>query len=176
MQTPNTFEPEFDALYESFLENKKGKELLKLDGISPDKIDVGEMSHKYFTEKLSDTSVDMNANANEELSANNYQAEVTKGILKLEGYYLLWRYMKKRFGLERANEALSSIWRGDIYFHDTGGQGMQIPYCFAFSTTPIMLEGRPYGQLYSTPPKRSDSFMAQVIETCMDMSQEFAGA
>jgi len=171
-----TFEKEFDELYESFANSQEGLQLLDLDGISPRKIDVGQMSHDYFTKRLADSSVDMNANANEELSANNYQSEVTKGVLKLEGYYLLWRYSKKRFGLKRANKLMSAIWDGDLYFHDASGHGIQIPYCFAFSTSPLMHEGRPYGQLYSIAPKRADSFMAQAIEVCMDLSQEFAGA
>ena len=176
MRLSATFEKEFDDLYESFCATPQGLKLLDLDGVSPCKIDVGLMSHRYFTENLADTSVDMNANANEELSANNYQAEVAKGILKLEGYYLIWRYSRKRFGLDRANKLISAIWNGDLYFHDASGHGVQVPYCFAFSTTPLMHEGRPYGQLHSVPPKRADSFMAQVIEVCMDLSQEFAGA
>lgn len=176
MQFNITFEPEFDQLYESFLTDPVKKQYLELDGISPDKLDVGAMSYRYFTLRLADSSVDMNANANEELSANNYQAEVVKGLLKLEGYYLIWKYMKKRFGLERANEAISAIWEGKLYFHDASGHGVQVPYCFAYSTTNIMLEGRPYGQLHSLPPKRSDSFMAQVTEVTMDLSQEFMGA
>jgi ribonucleoside-triphosphate reductase len=176
MQYNVTFEKGFDELYTNYSSDPNGLKLLELEGISPEKIDVGAMSHKYFTQRLADTSVDMNANANEELSANNYQAEVTKGLLKLEGYYLLWKYTKKRFGLARANRAMKAIWDGILYFHDASGHGIQVPYCFAYSTTPIMLEGRPYGQLHSAPPKRSDSFVAQVIETTMDLSQEFVGA
>lgn len=169
-----TFEPEFDVLYKEALE--KYPELLAVEGISPKKIDVGQMSHNYFTTRLAEVSVDKNANANEELSANNYQAEVTKGTLKLEGYYLIWRYAKKRFDVDYANRLLKAIWTGDLYFHDASGHGVQIPYCFAYSTDKIMIEGRPYGQLQSLPPKRADSFMAQVIETTMDLSQEFVGA
>ncbi|MTV50905.1 anaerobic ribonucleoside-triphosphate reductase [Heliobacillus mobilis] len=176
MKISLTFEPGFDTLYQKFAKDPIGLRMLELEGISPNKVDVGQMSHDYFTKRLADASVDQNANSNEELSANNYQAEVTKGILKLEGYYLLWRYSKKRFGLHRANKLISAIWRGELYFHDSSGQGIQIPYCFAFSTANLMVEGGPYGQLRSLPPKRSDSFMAQVTEVVMDLSQEFAGA
>ncbi|MBC9786664.1 anaerobic ribonucleoside-triphosphate reductase, partial [Heliobacterium chlorum] len=167
MKISLTFEPGFDTLYQKFAKDPVGLKMLELEGISPNKVDVGQMSHDYFTKRLADASVDQNANSNEELSANNYQAEVTKGILKLEGYYLLWRYSKKRFGLHRANKLISAIWRGELYFHDSSGQGIQIPYCFAFSTANLMAEGRPYGQLRSLPPKRSDSFMAQVTEVVM---------
>lgn len=176
MRMTATFEKGFDTLYYKFANDPVGSRLLHLDGISPRKVDVGQMSHDYFTKKLADASVDTNANANEELSANNYQAEVTKGILKLEGYYLLWRYSKKRLGTRRANELLNAIWRGELYFHDASGFGIQVPYCFAYSTAPLMIEGRPYGQLHSTTPNRSDSFVAQVIETTMDLSQSFVGA
>ncbi|MZP28662.1 anaerobic ribonucleoside-triphosphate reductase [Heliobacterium undosum] len=176
MKLSLTFEPGFHRLYQKFANDPIGLKLLELEGISPNKVDVGQMSHDYFTKRLADTSVDQNANSNEELSANNYQAEVTKGILKLEGYYLLWRYSKKRFGLHRANQMLSAIWRGELYFHDSSGQGIQVPYCFAFSTSNLMIEGRQYGQLHSLPPRRSDSFVAQVTEVVMDLSQEFAGA
>ncbi len=176
MQVKFTFEEDFDMLYEYFNNNSITKGLLKLDGISEEKTDIGIMSQKYFTKKLSEASIDMNANANEELSANNYHTEITKGILKLEGYYLLWRYVKKNFGEKRATELLSSIWAGEVYFHDASGYGISVPYCFAYSTQNLMFGGRPYGQLHSLPPKRADSFISQVIETTMDLSQEFVGA
>ena len=87
---------------------------------------------------------------------------------------LIHRYAEKRFDTDYADDLLSAIIDGDLYFHDP--TKIQIPYCFAYSTQFIMLDGRPYGQLHSVPPTRSDSFMAEVIETTMDLSQEFAGA
>lgn len=169
-----TFSETFDRLYESFMSFPKGEKLLKLEGVHPEQLDVGNMSHKYFTDEVCNMSVDANANSNEENSYNNYFAEITKGLHKIEGYYLLHRYAEKRFDTDYADDLLSSIIDGDLYFHDP--TKIQIPYCFAYSTQFIMLEGRPYGQLHSVPPTRSDSFMAEVIETTMDLSQEFAGA
>jgi ribonucleoside-triphosphate reductase len=174
MQINLTFEPEFDQLYNNYALTDKRAQLLELEGISRDKLDVGKMSYAYFTKKLADITVDQNANANESTSPNNYSAEVVKGIMKIEGYYLLWKYSKKRYGLRVANKLIRVIWDGDLYFHDP--TGIQLPYCWAFSTTPLMVEGRPYGQLQSLPAKRADSFIAQVIETTMDLSQEFVGA
>lgn len=174
MQINLTFEPEFDNLYNNYNLTPERSELLHLEGISRPKLDVGAMSHDYFTKKLSDVTVDQNANANEEASPHNYSAEVVKGVMKLEGYYLLWRYAKRRYGLRIANKLIRAIWDGDLYFHDP--TGIQSPYCWAFSTNILMLEGRPYGQLHSLPPKRADSFIAQVIECTMDLSQQFVGA
>lgn len=176
MRAEFTFDEHFNDLYESYHSTEVGRSLLEIEGISRDCLDIGSMSKRYFTKNQADMSVDQNANANEEISVNNYAAEITKGLLKLEGYYLLWHYAKKRFGVERADELIESIWQGDVYFHDASGPAIQQPYCFSYSTAILMAEGRPYGQLQSLPPKRSDSFIAQVIECTMDMSQDFAGA
>lgn len=169
-----TFSETFDRLYNSFMEFPIGEKLLKLEGIHPSQLDVGQMSHKYFTDEACNFTIDNNANTNEENSYNNYFAEITKGLHKIEGYYLLHRYAEKRFDTDYADELMESIIVGSLYFHDP--TKIQIPYCYAYSTQFIMLEGRPYGQLHSVPPTRSDSFMAEVIETTMDLSQEFAGA
>jgi len=171
-----TLDKEFDELYRSYKNSDFGHRLLAMDGIAPEQLDVGAMSRKYYTQATADVSVDTNANANENVSINNYASEVTKGLLKLEGYYLLYHYAQKRFGSQRAMELIEAIWDGDVYFHDSSGPQIQQPYCFSYSTTMVMLEGRPYGQLKSMPPKRSDSFIAQVIEMTMDLSQDFAGA
>ena len=74
-----TFSETFDRLYESFMSYPKGEKLLKLEGIHPEQLDVGNMSHKYFTDEVCNMSVDANANSNEENSYNNYFAEITKG-------------------------------------------------------------------------------------------------
>lgn len=169
-----TFSETFDRWYNAYLESEVEEKLLKLEGIHPDQLDIGQMSHKYFTDEACNFTVDNNANTNEENSYNNYFAEITKGLHKLEGYYLLHRYAEKRFDTDYADILMDAIVEGDLYFHDP--TKIQIPYCYAYSTQFIMLEGRPYGQLKSVAPNRSDSFMAEVIETTMDLSQEFAGA
>jgi ribonucleoside-triphosphate reductase len=176
MLIETTFSEDYDNLYNKFNQNEHGKKLLDIDGISRRCLDVGSMSHAYFTQNLSNVTIDNNANADEGISPNNYGSEIVRGIQKLEGYYLIHRYATKRFDLKRANELLRSIWLGDVYFHDSSGIGVQQPYCFAASTTMIMLEGRPYGNLHSLPPKHSESFIGQCIEFTMDLSQAFVGA
>ena len=174
MRTQQTFTEDFDDIYANYNDTEKGKELLRLEGISRDYLDIGIMSKNYFTKHIPDFSTDANANANEGISQNNYSSEIVKGVSKLDGLFLLFHYAKKRFGRSRATELVKAIIRGDVYFHDS--TKVQVPYCFAFSTSILMTEGRNYGQLKSLPPKRSDSFGANVSELCMDLSQEFAGA
>lgn len=172
----NGYEKEFMDLYKEFENNEIGNKFLELEGISSDKINPVIMSERYFNKRLADISVDQNANANESISPNNYQSEVTKGSLKLVGYHLLWQRAKNKLGLERANELMKKIWTKDYYFHDASAHGIQTIYCLAFSTYSIMLEGRPYGQLKSLAPKRADSFIGQVIEAIMDISNVVMGA
>ena len=171
-----TLSHEFDCLYDSINETIYGAKILDIDGISGRCLDVGSMSHAYFTQNLSNVTIDNNANADEGISPNNYGSEIVRGIQKIEGYYLLHRYATKRFDVKRANDLLKSILLGDVYFHDASGIGIQQPYCFAMSTSMIMIEGRPYGSLHSLPPKRADSFIAQTAEVVMDNSQIFCGA
>lgn len=175
MQIVLDLDKEFNDLYYSFLK-RMGKPMLKLEGIDKEQLDITTMSYNYFTKNLTEVSIDNNANIDNNKSPSNYMTEIVKGLLKLEGYYLIWKYAKKRFGLEKANELIWSIWSGDLYFHDSSGVRNQMYYCCAFSTTHLMHEGRRYGQLHSLPPKRADSFISQVIESTMDLSQEFAGA
>ena len=169
-----TFSDTFDNWYNNYVNNKQGASLLRAEGIHPEQLDIGNMSHQYFIKEACDMTIDANANSNEEHNYNNYYAEITKGLHKLEGYYLLFRYAEKRFSVEYAEDLLDAVVQGDLYFHDP--TKIQIPYCYAYSTQFIMMYGRPYGQLHSVPPKRSDSFMAEITETTMDLSQEFAGA
>lgn len=174
MRIQTTFDPDFEELYNYYNVTEKGKALLDIEGISRNALDIGVMSQKYFTNNVSDISLDANSNSNDEISHNNYSAEIVKGLSKLNSYYLLHEYSRKRFGLERANELMKAVFNSSVYFHDASST--QIPYCMAYSTSFIMNEGRKYGQLHSLPPKRAHSFIAQVIETTMDLSQNFAGA
>lgn len=176
MQINLSFDKDFDKLYDEYKQSDNGMQLLKIEGIDPDSLDIALMSKRYFTDLLPDVSIDTNANANEGIAPSNFIAEIPKGQLKLDNYYLLWYYARKRFSIKRANELMKAIWDGDIYFHDSSGAGVNVPYCFAFSTAVIMTEGRPYGQLHSLPPKRADSYIAQVTEVCMDLSNNYVGA
>ncbi len=174
MQITETFEPEFDQLYQSYLKTETGRKLLQIEGIAPEHLDIGVMSKNFFTKNISDVSVDANANRDDGLSPSCHMSEITKGLGKIEGYYLLYHYARKRFGKERADELLNAVIQGDVYFHDS--TNINVPYCKSFSTSTIMVSGRPYGPLKSVPPKRARSFVAQVIEVCMELSQSFAGA
>lgn len=166
----------FSKLYNKWNGTDRGKKFLELIGISRDKLDIVSMSKLYFSRTNEDRTIDVNANVGRITSPNNYQAEVFKGLTKLNGLYLLWEHMSKKRGEETANRAISGIINGDYYFHDLTSSGVMVPYCFAWASNHVMLGGRKYGQLSSKVPKRSDSFIAVCIESIFDMAQEQMGA
>lgn len=161
---------------EDFVElyNSTDEVLLKFEGIAPQNLDVFSMANKYTDTKLVDMSIDGNANAHEKKSYGNYITEISKGWLKLLGYYRLYQQVKKEFSPEKAKKLLTAILKGDLYFHDS--TSIEVPYCWAYSTYFILAEGCKWGQLHSFRPKNRRSFLDQVREVTIEISQEIAGA
>lgn len=168
------YDPEFTDLYNKFNASDRRKDFLHLSGISRNDLDFCTMSKEFFTMETPDMSVDPNANIGRNKSFNTYTNEIFKGAMRLNGYYLLWNGLKKEFSLEVANKLTSETITGLYYPHDL--TKWTIPYCIGVSTYNMMTQGRPFGDLHSKPPKRTDSYISQVIETTMDLSQNFAGA
>jgi ribonucleoside-triphosphate reductase (formate) len=148
--------------------------LLELEGIAFENLDVFAMSDKYFNHRLIDASIDGNANAHETKSYGNYILEVSKGWLKLLGYYQLYKQFKQEYGQARAAKLFTSIVNGDLYFHDS--TSVEIPYCWSFSTYFILQDGCQWGQLKSVAAKNRRSFLDQVREVSIELAQELAGA
>lgn len=146
--------------------------LKKIQGIS--ELDLFVLSDRFFKAKtVADSSIDPNANMGSK-SPISFQSETSKPQMKYRSYYELWRREKDRYGVDVANEDIRNCINGSLYFHDI--TKIEEPYCFAFDTSFMMTQGRPYGWLPSVAPKRSSSFMSQLVESAMDMSQEHAGA
>lgn len=168
--------PGFEALYDSYVSTEVGQKLLGVDGIAPWQLDMGTCSHDFFDKKLQDISTDASVNFAENVSPSSYRTHISNGMMKLLGYHLLWYKSAKRYGEEFANHALSMIWDGDLYFHDTHGVKIQMPYCYAFSLTNLVFEGRPYGSSPNSPPQHRKAFLSQVDKLIGDLSKQFAGA
>jgi anaerobic ribonucleoside-triphosphate reductase len=172
-----SFDKEFADLYNRFSSTEKGKSYLKIMGIRRCNLDITELSKAYFGDMDEDRTIDVNANVGSKTrTPNNYLGEICKGITKLNGIYLLWKTIKTNSNVEEADRIISNLIKGDYYFHDLSAGSVMIPYCFAWASNNVLSTGRPYGQLQSKPPKRSDSFIAVVIESIFDLSQEQMGA
>jgi len=171
-----TVEREFKLLYDSYTQSSKGLDLLKLTGIAPNQLDIGNSSKEFFQNRLSDVYQDQNSNITEIQDPTTYSAHLMNGPMKLLGYHTLWYYGVKRYGIDQANRDIAAIWDGELYFHDAHGKKLQLPYCYAFSLTSMVVEGRPYGPSINTPAKHRRSFISQVDKLIGDMSRQFAGA
>ena len=168
--------PEFEELWDKFAQDHVLSRYLKIEGISPDDLDIGLQSERFFKEKLADITTDANSNYSENMNPTVYRTHTSNGQMKLLGYHLLWYYAMRRYGREWADMAISMIWKGYLYFHDAHGLRIQMPYCYAFSIDKIVFEGRPYGSSPTTPPKHKKSFLSQVDKLISDLSKQFAGA
>ena len=166
---PLSFSKEFLDLY-----NSMDPTLMRLEGIAPEHLDVVSMSEKYFVKRPADMSIDDNSNVNESKSYGNYISEITKGWLKLLGYYYLYQEVNDIFGIEKAASLMESVWNGDLYFHDS--TAIQVPYCWSYSTSFLLTKGNFWGQLRSFPPHRARSFIDQVKEVTIEVAQQIAGA
>ncbi|KKP26898.1 MAG: Oxygen-sensitive ribonucleoside-triphosphate reductase-like protein [candidate division TM6 bacterium GW2011_GWF2_30_66] len=167
----------FSAFSDSFKKLYSGinKELLKIEGISPEQLDISALSERYFKESVLDMTVDGNANYGQDSrSYGNYLSEMTKSHIKLIGYHDIYKILESKYDLETADKALKFIIEGDLYMHDS--TSLQVPYCWAMSVDFLLSRGNYWGQLRSYPPKRKRSFMDQVKEVVIEMSQEIAGA
>lgn len=163
------FSADFRKIYES-----TDMQLLEIEGISPNYLDIQAMAARYCTENSADMSVDANANRNEGKTYCGYLHEVTTGWLKLQGYYDMYNKMAQLYGINKANEYIKAVLSGDMYIHDS--TAIQVPYCWATSTSFLLHRGMQWGQLYSYPPKNRRSYIDQVKELTIEIAQNIAGA
>lgn len=168
--------PEFEALYNRYVSDPNKLELLRIEGIDPDRLDIGLQSMDFFENKLAEITTDANSNYSENMNPTVYRTHTSNGQMKLLGYHMLYYYAMKRYGKEWADMAIGMIWDGWFYFHDAHGLRIQMPYCYAFSVDKLVFEGRPYGSSPNTPPKHKKAFLSQIDKLISDLSKQFAGA
>lgn len=175
MQISLTFEKEFDELLER-LHQKYPQELFDMDGIGR-QLDAPRFSEQFLASKVTaDASIDANANV-DDTSVIVHNTEVPKPLYKLNSYYVLWKELKRQFGLEVANQIIEMQINGAIYIHDVWGLGQGMSYCFNYSTYDIMTKGLPMiKKIRSLPPKYLCAFKSQVEQFLIIASNSTLGA
>ena len=172
-----SYEPEFEALIDKIREMPNGEKLLDLSGISKRKLDFNKFTEDFIGKKdsnVADLSVDSNSNIKERTIVT-YLSEAPKGIFRLNNYYQIWRDLKNKYGIDRANEAIKADITGDIYIADQ--HLWNTSYCFAFSAYQILEEGMPFIKSpVSKPAVHLDSFLQHIIQSTMYFSNSIAGA
>ena len=125
MYIKTTYEQEFDDLY-MHLKAKYPAKLFDLDGIGK-QLDMSAFSRNFFNSTVqADASIDANANC-DDVSVIAYNTELPKPFFKLNSYYVLWKELKRLYGLLVANDIIEKQLTGDIYIHDMHGIGAGSP-------------------------------------------------
>ena len=136
MYFKTTYDNEFDDLY-MHLKAKYPDKLFDLDGIGK-QLDMSAFSKNFFSSNVTaDASIDANANV-DDISVIAYTTELPKPFLRINSYYVLWKELKRLYGLSVANDIVEKQLTGDIYIHDFHGVGAGMPYSY-FEKTSIII-------------------------------------
>lgn len=128
MYIKTTYDQDFDDLY-MHLKSKYPQRLFDADGIGK-QTDMSAFSKNFFASSVTaDASIDANANV-DDVSVIAYETEINKPHLKLNSYYILWKELKRLYGLETANNIIEHQLTGDVYIHDAHGIGSGKPYSY----------------------------------------------
>lgn len=170
-----SYEQKFDDLM-MYLKGKYPDKLFNLDGIG-EQTDMSKFSKKFFSASVtSDASIDANANV-DDISVIAYSTELPKPFFRLNSYYILWKELKKLYGLKVANDIVEMNLTGDIYIHDFHGIASGMPYCFNYSTYDILTKGLPMvKKISSLPPKHLYAFKSQLEQFTIIASNSTLGA
>ena len=170
-----TWDQEFYDLM-MYLIAKYGRDFLTLDGIG-DQMDINKFSKDFFNTDTTtaDVSVDSNANVCARTSIE-YNHEMPKPIKKYNSYFLLWKQIKKDYGLLEANTIVEKVLRGDLYVNDS--TDVALPYCFNYSTYDIALNGLEgvSKRVRVSAPKSLETFVRQVEQFMVVAANSTLGA
>lgn len=170
-----SWDEDFDTLM-MHLWSKYGKELFTLDGIG-EQMDLHKFSKKFFNNPNSTADVSVDANANVVAKTGiEYNFEMSKPLKRYNSYFLLWKELKRNYGLMVANQVIESQLIGDIYINDF--TSVAEPYCFNYSTKDIESCGLAgiSQRLHIEPPKSLATFFRQVEQFLVVAANSTLGA
>lgn len=159
-------------VYSYFL--KEHPKILEYWKIHPKNFDFNKFQKKYFTvDYIQDISANPSSNVTNK-SIARFKVEMITPFIKYLTFSTLFEKMVEMYGINEATEYSKMLLDGTFYLHDTAAYIM--PYCLGVDFSKLLLEGMPYGQLHSLPPKKPRTFINQVKEAIIELSSEFAGA
>lgn len=168
------WEEDFNTLM-MHLFSKYGRKMFTLDGIG-DQLDLNKFAKNFFnnTTTAADVSVDANANVMGK-SVIDFNFEFSKPLQRYNSYFLLWKELKRLYGLQVANELIEKQLSGEYYINDFTDVGR--PYCFNFSTYDIVTNGLGMSnRMTIKPPKSLASFIRQVEQFTVYAANSTLGA
>ena len=172
-----SYNKDFVDLWNELIE-KYPEEIFRIQGVHNDNFDISRFSKSFFRKSASVASISVDANANvKEKSVAQHDYEYPKGVGRLNSFYQMYKWVKKIFGAKAARTAVEKVLSGEIFVNDFSNYYSK-PYCYAFDLRMLLEEGMNFfkGGMKIKPPKRSDSFVALLIQTTAFISNQIMGA
>lgn len=164
--------------YMEELYKKYGEGIFEIQGIANKYMDICQFSRNFFgnSTNVADVSVDANANVREK-NVTQYNFENNKAVMRLNSLYMLYKKIKEIYNADEAKIALEKVINGEIFVNDLHTFA-SMPYCFAFDLRNLITNGMNFyhGNMTIGAPKRSDSFIALLIQSTAYISNQIAGA
>ena len=133
------YNDEFVNFWEK-LKEKYSEDIFKIQGVHNSNFDINRFSKSFFRKSASVASVSVDANANvKEKSIAQYIQEYPKGIQRLNSFYLLYKWVKKCYGVKTAKEAVEKVLNGELFINDFSN--FSTSYCYAFDLRMLLMEG-----------------------------------
>lgn len=160
------------------LHRQYGDDVFEVLGIANRNLDIARFSEEFFnkaTANVADVSVDDNANVSEK-NISHYESESTKALQKLNSLATMYLWVKKCFSKKDADVALEKVLNGELFINDS--TKWNFPYCFSFDLRNLLYDGMSFfsGGFKILPPKRSESYIALMIQSIAFISNQIAGA
>lgn len=149
------------------------EKILKIHGLSEDRFDFVSKMEDIITGHLNDESIDSNSNKSDKTIEGLYH-EVTVSVNKAVGYDMLYRMMVEMYNKEEAKKLTEQLYTYALALHDS--TNILKNYCYSFDMSIIVMLGRNFGVLPSTPPKRLSSYISALNESIHQISGHLAGA
>ena len=165
------FSKKFDQLKEKY-----GEEFLNINGFSKGNLNLsGFIDNFIVADTVADVSVDGNANVGNK-DMRTLMNEMPKAHRKLLAYNKIFYEIKKKYGLETAEEWLELEWNKALYMHDAD-TSTYVHYCFAYDLKDLAEKGLYFlNNFNSEPPQHLSTFVDFVKEFISFTSNRSSGA
>lgn len=152
----------------------KDSEVLRFWKLHPEQMHF-EIFAKRYCEAfyVQDVSANPSGNVNGKTLAR-FKVEMVHYLLRYLTFKVLYEKMVSMYGRDLARDLAFKLLNGTFYLHDTSSY--ICGYCLGVDFSRLILEGMPYGHLKSLPPRKPRTFINQVKEVVIELSNEFAGA
>ena len=154
---------------------KYGEDFEILNGFHNSQLNFSDFIDSFVKKNLSEVTIDNNASAAHK-DIVSMRLEKSKPSDKLIAFSKIFMELKKRYGLNTAQEWLESEWVGAFYLHDAPST-TYTPYCYAYDLGRLAREGLFFMENYNhQPAKHLTTFTDDVIEYVSFMCNRSSGA